>query len=233
MIGYQHTVLAPGVRSINKRIGDGSDPNHILTAGRITYDMLLEQSEFSAEHITIAGSPKAVTRVKPGLQSFTGTVLGAPEGQLSEVKIITDWLLAGAVAFPEINFVLRLHPLTSKRFIMKSCPELAISPENFRISDADLEEDLFKASWVLYRGSSVVLNALTKNIRPIYVDVDSSNDLTNIVDQSLSWCRVFHSFDQFFAQLKYDVVKGTASSADEKEAMDEAVNFGANYFLPF
>ena len=43
----------------------------------------------------------------------------------------------------------------------------------------------------------------------------------------------FSGFDQFFAQLKDDVAKGTASSADEKEAMDEAVNFGANYFLPF
>ena len=84
MIGYQHSVLAPGVRNINKRIGNGSDPSHILAAGRITYDMLLQQSEFTAEYITIAGSPKAMTRVKPGLQSFNGTVLGAPEGQLSE-----------------------------------------------------------------------------------------------------------------------------------------------------
>lgn len=233
MIGYQHTVLAPGVRNINKKIGDGSDPSQILTAGRITYDMLLEQSEFTAEYITIAGSPKAMTRVKPGLQSFTGTVLGAPEGQLSEVKIIADWLLAGAVAFPEINFVLRLHPLTSKRVVVKSCPELRTVPQNFRISDAGLEEDLSNASWILYRGSSVVLNALTKNIRPIYVNVDLSNELTNIVNQSLSWCRVFHSFDQFFEQLKDDVAKGTTLSADEKEAMDEAVNFGANYFLPF
>ena len=135
--------------------------------------------------------------------------------------------------FPEINFVLRLHPLTSKRLVIKSCPELATAPENFRISDADLEKDLFIASWVLYRGSSVVLNALTKNIRPIYVDVDSCNELTNIVDQSLSWCRVFHSYEQFLAQLKDDVAKGTALSADEKEAMEKAVKFGANYFLPF
>ena len=29
------------------------------------------------------------------------------------------------------------------------------------------------------------------------------------------------------------LLKGTASSADEKEAMDEAVKFGANYFLPY
>ena len=96
------------------------------------------------------------------------------------MKIIADWLLAGAVVFPEINFVLRLHPLISKRAVIKSCPELATAPQNFRISGADLEQDLSIASWVLYRGSSVVLNALTKNIRPIYVDVDSSNEFTNI-----------------------------------------------------
>ena len=177
MVGYQHTVLAPGVRNINSRIGGGCDASHILTAGRITYDILLEQSEFSAENITIAGSPKAMTRVDAGSQNFHGNVLGAPEGQLSEVKIIADWLLAGAVAFPKINFVLRLHPLTSKCLVTKYCPKLATAPKNFRISDADLEEDLSVASWVLYRGSSVVLNALTRNIRPIYVDVDSYNSL--------------------------------------------------------
>ena len=186
MIGYQHTVLAPGVRNINSRIGGGCDASHILTAGRITYDILLEQSEFSAENITIAGSPKAMTRVDAGSQNFHGNVLGAPEGQLSEVKIIADWLLAGAVAFPKINFVLRLHPLTSKCLVTKYCPKLATAPKNFRISDAELEEDLSVASWVLYRGSSVVLNALTKNIRPIYVD--GLIQLTSI--SWISHCRV-------------------------------------------
>ena len=233
MVGYQHTVLAPGARNINIRIGGGADANHILTAGRITYDMLLEQSEFTAENITIAGSPKAMTRVKTGLQSFSGTVLGAPEGQLSEVKIILDWLLAGALAFPKINFVLRLHPLTSKCLVTKAFPEVETAPKNFRISDQDLNKDLFIASWILYRGSSVVLSALTRNIRPIYVDVDACNELTNILDQSLSWCRIFRSCDEFLAQLQDDVKKGTKLNPDEKQAMEEAAEFGADYFLPF
>ena len=156
MVGYQHTVLAPGVRNINIRIGEGADASHILTAGRITYDMLLEQSEFTADNITIAGSPKAMMRVEAGSQSFSGTVLGAPEGQLSEVKIILDWLLAGAFAFPEINFVLRLHPLTSKCLVTKACPELATAPKNFRISDEDLNKDLSE-----HRGSYIEVQALS------------------------------------------------------------------------
>ena len=233
MIGYQHTVLVPGVRNINSRIGEGADASHILTAGRITYDMLMAESEFNADEITIAGSPKAMMRVEAGLQSFSGTVLGAPEGQLSEVKIIVDWLLAGAFAFPEINFVLRLHPLTSKCLVTTACPELATAPKNFTISDEDLTKDLFRASWILYRGSSVVLSALTRNIRPIYVDVDSSSEHTNVVDQSLSWCRVFHDCDQFLAQLQDDVAKGTKLNPDEREAMNRASEFGADYFLPF
>ena len=171
MIGYQHTVLVPGVRNINSRIGEGADASHILTAGRITYDMLLQQSEFTAEYITMAGSPKAMTRAKPGLQSFNGTVLGAPEGQLSEVKIIADWLLAGAVVFPEINFVLRLHPLTSKCLVTKACPELETAPENFTISDEDLTRDLLRASDPISRLKRC-LECINENIRPIFVDVD-------------------------------------------------------------
>ena len=50
---------------------------------------------------------------------------------------------------------------------------------------------------------------------------------------ALSWCRVFHNCDQFLAQLQDDVAKGTKLNPDEREAMNKASEFGADYFLPF
>ena len=233
MIGYQHSVLTPGLRNINVRLGAGCDPDHIVTAGKVTRAVLLEQSDFRANEIHILGSPKAITAKKSETQSFSGTVLGVPEGQLSEVRIISGWLLAGARANGDIEFVLRLHPLTSKADVLRYCPELNSAPENFRISDATLQEDLEAASWLLYRGSSIVLNALVKHVRPIYVDADNSHESTNIVDPSLEWCRVFQNTEQLTAQIILDRDNRTMARHTGVDAVVKASKYGADYFVSF
>ncbi len=233
MIGYQHSVLTPGLRNINVRLGAGCDPDHIFTAGKVTRTILLEQSDYHVNEIDILGSPKAITAKKSKVQSFTGTVLGVPEGQLSEVRIISRWLLAGARAIGDIDFVLRLHPLTSKADVLKYCSELNSAPKNLRISDAILREDLEAASWLLYRGSSIVLNALVKQVRPIYVDADDSHEFTNIVDPSLEWCRIFQNIDQLTLQIHSDRKNRNMVRHREVDAISKASKYGADYFVPF
>ena len=233
MVGYQHSVLTPGLRNIEVRLGAGCDPDHILTAGRVTRAILLDQSHFNANEINVLGSPKAINVENGKVQSFSGTVLGVPEGQLSEVRIISEWLLAGARANGDVKFVLRLHPVTSKTEVLKHCPELKSAPKNFQISDAPLQKDLEAASWLLYRGSSIVLNALVKHVRPIYVDSDNSHVFTNIVDPSLKWCRIFQNADQLNAQINEDRINGGVASQTEAEALAKASKYGADYFVPF
>ncbi len=233
MAGYQHSVLTPGLRNIDVRLRAGCDPDHILTAGRVTRAILIAQSNFDANEINVLGSSKTITIENSKTQSFSGTVLGVPEGQMSEVRIISEWLLAGANANGDVKFVLRLHPLTSKTEVLKHCPELKSAPKNFQISDASLQEDLEAASWLLYRGSSIVLNALVKHVRPIYVDSDNSHFFTNIVDPSLKWCRIFQNADQLTAQINQDRINGGVASQAEAEALAKASKYGADYFVPF
>ncbi len=233
MVGYQHSVLTPGLRNIDVRLGAGCDPDHILTAGRVTRAILLDQSHFNANEIDVLGSPKAINVENVKAQLFSGTVLGVPEGQLSEIRIISEWLLAGARANRDVKFVLRLHPLTNKTEVLKHCPDLKWAPKNFQISVSSLQEDLEAASWLLYRGSSILLNALVKHIRPIYVDPDNSHVFTNIVDPSLKWCRIFRNADQLTAQINEDRINGGVASQTELDALAKASKYGADYFVPF
>jgi hypothetical protein len=108
-----------------------------------------------------------------------------------------------------------------------------LAPKNFQISDTSLQEDLEAASWLLYRGSSIVLNALVKHIRPIYVDSDKSHVLTNIVDPSLKWCRIFQTADQLTAQINEDRINVGVASPTELDALAKASKYGADYFVPF
>ena len=233
MIGYQHSVLTPGFRNIDARLGAGCDPDHILTAGKVTRAMLIDQSNFTANEIDVLGSPKTITIDNTKIQSFSGTVLGVPEGQLSEVRIISEWLLGGARANADVKFVLRLHPLTNKAYVLENCPELNSAPENFQVSEAPLQDDLEAASWLLYRGSSIALNALVKHVRPIYVNTDNSYALTNIVDPSLKWCRVFQNTDQLTRQINEDRLNERVASQIELDALAKASKYGADYFVPF
>ena len=83
------------------------------------------------------------------------------------------------------------------------------------------------------RGSSIALNALVKHVRPIYVDTDDSHALTNIVDPSLKWCRVFQNTDQLTRQINEDRLNERVASQIELDALAKASKYGADYFVPF
>jgi len=116
--------------------------------------------------------------------------------------------------------------------VLRECQALLRNPpDNFSISDSSLEHDLVRASWLLYRGSSVVLNALTKGIRPIYVNSDDSNSLTNLVDPSLEWCRVCDDHHSCIAQIESDYDGARTVSEGAFESMARAASFGSRYFV--
>jgi hypothetical protein len=117
--------------------------------------------------------------------------------------------------------------------VLENCPELNSAPENFKVSEAPLQDDLEAASWLLYRGSSIALNALVKHVRPIYVNTDNSYALTNIVDPSLKWCRVFQNTDQLTRQINEDRLNERVASQIELDALAKASKYGADYFVPF
>ena len=81
VIGYQHAVLFPGLKSINYRHGKGADPDHIFSAGKITRDQLINESEF--DEISILGSPKSFKSPQKAEFKMRGNCLIAPEGTIS------------------------------------------------------------------------------------------------------------------------------------------------------
>lgn len=177
VIGYQHAVLFPGLKSINYRHGHGADPDQIFSAGRITYSQLVSESEF--DKIAILGSPKTFKSLQMAKFEANGNCLIAPEGTISEVLLMAKFAIDAAHLFPSQKFVLRLHPVLKRTQVIKKIQKLNPLPNNFAVSKADIYSDFNAASWVCYRGSTVAMQGILHGLRPIYLDPDkmaASND---------------------------------------------------------
>ena len=95
--------------------------------------------------------------------------LVVPEGSKKEMSILFDFSLECSKAMPECQFIWRLHPLfkfNDKFFKNKKYRNL---PNNIIMSDQNLNYDLLRSEWVLYRASSVVIQAIVAGLKPIYL----------------------------------------------------------------
>ena len=70
-----------------------------------------------------------------------------------------------------MNFIWRLHPLFSFDSLTAKNNLYNSLPDNVVLSDKELDQDFDRCDWVLYRGSSAVIQAVVAGLRPIYFHV--------------------------------------------------------------
>ncbi len=71
---------------------------------------------------------------------------------------------------PHQQFILRLHPLISREQLVRVEPALSNFPPNVRWSSDSMEQDIKASSWVCYRGTSAVFEAIGGGCQPIYLE---------------------------------------------------------------
>ena len=226
VIGYQHAVLFPGLKSINYRHGHGADPDHIFSAGKITYDQLINESEF--DRISILGSPKISKN--PGKAKFeaNGTCLIAPEGTISEVMIMAKFAIDAAYLNPDQKFILRLHPVLKRTYVIRKIRKFSPLPNNFSLSTADINSDFNAASWLCYRGSTMAVQGILNGLRPIYLDPDNTAASNDPIPASLAFRRVARNERELVDIIKLDQKHDQLAN---KEFIS-ARRFALEYLLP-
>ena len=134
-----------------------------------------------------------------------------------------------AKSFPEQEFILRLHPVLNREFIIKKLASLGTVPKNFTLSTASLEDDLATSSWLCYRGSTVAFQAILAGLRPIYLDADHKAETNDPIPKNISFRK--------FATLPSDLIRIiTEDRKSDEHALPEfqyALAFAQNYVAPF
>lgn len=180
-IGYQHAALFRLQHAVRRSLAGEYNPDQILTTGAVSKAQLERVPGLEGIPISVLGynrPSKVETTSKANLsddrkkqagQSGNPACLVLPEGIASECHLLFEFSLGCALAFPEIQFIWRLHPLVTHKTLAARNSKLRNLPSNIVLSQATLEEDISRSRWTLYRGTTAVIQAVMAGLRPIYL----------------------------------------------------------------
>ena len=181
-VGYQHAALFRLQHAIRRNLSKQYNPDQIFTAGMVSKVQLERTPALKGIMISVLGSSRApeisvttkinnahINRKSKKINNPTCLIL--PEGTISESNLLFVFSLACAKMFPKIQFIWRLHPLISYRYLIKNNSKLNVLPDNIVLSHGTLAEDFAKSYWTLYRGTTTVVQAVMAGLRPIYLQL--------------------------------------------------------------
>ena len=179
-VAYQHAALFRLQHAIQRNLADGFNPDALLTSGVVSKTKLERAPGLKGIPVSVLGSNRTFKRnpataggVNQGAlkeHSDNLACLVLPEGYMSECQHLFEFSLACAKKLPKIRFIWRLHPSVTYDALAKKNPKLMQSlPGNIELSSSTLEEDTRRSRWVLYRGTTAVVQAVVAGLRPIYL----------------------------------------------------------------
>jgi hypothetical protein len=154
------------------------------------------------------------------------TILVTPQGIASEVKILFEFAHACARRLASYTFVLRCHPeLPMARALELVDVDLRQQPNIVLSEGRSLEDDLARASGLLYGGSSTVIYAILRGLLPVYLDGDDGRDRDPLYGLQ-HWRRRCARPEAFPALLEHHEAM---SPADRHAEWTEAVRYVESY----
>ena len=232
-IGYQHAIIFRKQHSIRRKLSNIFEPNYIMCSGEHGFKELNKINYLPSRRLFILGSNrrnyKKLSRL--AVQSKKrDTFLMLPEGDLVECIPMANFTLNLALKFPKFKFIIRFHPVTKVKKVIKKYPQILQGLPNIEISNLSFEEDLLRSHFAIYRGSTTIIKAVEYGLIPLYykrpdeisIDplfeiksqkinisypedlqiLDKISDNEHICNQS----KLIDYVQHFFSPINYDVV---------------------------
>jgi len=179
-IGYMHAPLFQKQHAVKRSLAKVYNPDIVFTSGSVQKNQLERTESLKNITIEVLGTSRCfddvvITNdlkrgaVNNGFRKKTCLVI--PEGIESEIHMLFSFSLKCALEYPYMNFIWRLHPLFSFDSLTAKNNLYNSLPGNVVLSDNELDQDFDRCEWVLYRGSSAVIQAVVAGLRPIYFHV--------------------------------------------------------------
>lgn len=229
-IGYQHTILFPRTHALKRSLGKSYDPDVILTVGEVNRDVLRMSHGLRGIPIVIYGSHRraAVVVQRRGGDEPTRCIV-IPEGLESECMALFDFALTAAACLPDLQFVLRTHPVLPFDRLARRHSRLHTLPSNVRVSDqTDISADFSQCAWAIYRGSSAAVHAVLAGVRPVYVEFSGEEMPIDPLHALGGWRRHVTTAEELGAVVAAD---RAAASEDRYREWEPARAFCERYVV--
>ena len=213
-IGYQHAAIFENQSAMFNTFGNNFDPNIILTISEDSKKIIKAKIRNDIP-VYVFGSNRSIfyDSIKNGKNCLV-----IPEGIIDECIRLFSFSLEAAKIFPNIKFIWRTHPLVSLQKLIKNNSKFSKLPKNIILSSNALSCDILNSKYVLYRGSTAVIQSTASGLIPIYLSrrnepsidpvfqikrgkyvVEHYNDLIKIFKKSktdlkrIKYCKNFYS----------------------------------------
>ena len=188
--------------------GDNYDPNIILTISENSKKIIKCKNRNDIP-IYVFGSSKSAfyETVKSGKNCLV-----IPEGIIEECILLFSFSLEAAKICPNIKFIWRTHPLVSLKKLIQNNSNFRQLPENIILSSNTLNHDISTSNYVLYRGSTAIIQSTASGLIPIYLSkkneisldpVYEIKDGKYIVENCEDIIRVFENSKPNIKRIKY------------------------------
>ena len=209
-IGYTHAPIFENQHAIKRSLAKQFNPDVILVSGPTQKKQLEKYGLLKNIQIDVLGSLRFIQRkvdnadlqIKKKIAGKSKQFcLVIPEGIKKEIDLLFDFSLECAKAIPECQFIWRLHPLFEFNHLKYSN-----LPDNIILSDQKLNDDFLRSQWLLYRGSSVVIQAVVAGLKPIYLHRTDEMKIDPIyeIDNWKSEVKSVQEFKSTVMQIKGD-----------------------------
>ena len=220
--GYQHAAVFEHQHAIKRQLNSQYNPDIILTSGKISHRILSESELLKCIRINCLGSPKH-TNVKL-LKDKVNCCLVVPQGSVFESLLLFELSFLYAKNNKNQKFIWRLHPLLSFNKLKKHSSIFEELPNNIYLSEGDLDEDVQKSDSVLYRGSTAVINAISRGLKPIYYLQSNDEVSVDPIYQQQKGKKFVINQEQFKVALNEDI------DIEDRQSLQ---NFAHDFYTPF
>ena len=176
VIAYSHGVLYPlnlKIRLTDKESLLKPEPDVHICTGPYAKELLkkigVRYSSSKLKDGCIIKDIPVIEKEKKRLRDDR-KILVALDGMDSTV-ILLEWILEHTRALNNFNFYIRFHPNVPVRRILSQC--INDFPDNVKISNMDIMQDIESSFCVFYRHSSVGMQAILNGVPAVYLAVDS------------------------------------------------------------
>jgi hypothetical protein len=172
LIGYQNSPVVQHQNTLFLKFKSNLMPHEIWTSGSFCQNLLKKRINIKTRNL---GSPKflkaPLINKKYLLKKINKkiTCLVTPEGLWSEMDIFLIFCINYCKIYDNIRFIFRLHPEISKLNLLNKFKNLDDKIDLLKISDYSLIDDFKRSDLILYRGTTVVTQAVKFGIMPIYL----------------------------------------------------------------
>jgi hypothetical protein len=219
IVGYSHAVVFPlnlKIRLTDKEKTQRPEPDSLISTGLKTKELMAEIGNRDLATIHAGCSLRFIPIVSERRKGARneGIILVALDGVWLSFSLI-EWLAKNSMILKDYKVKLRGHPNVPVRKLLEQC--IYDIPENFVMSNNNLEEDIVNAFCVIYRHTSVGMQALMNGVPAIHADIDSPMPCDPIVD--LTACK----WTVRSAEGLRTVLKAIESLESDTERVDMAI----------